>query len=82
MILDHATGVQAFDRLLTRHPDDGMVFLERGEAAEHLRLLDQAEADHEQAEAHLTSPHWKEVGRLARTPNPRDTHAKRPRPHS
>lgn len=65
MILNRTAGAEEFDRLLARYPNDGMLFLERGEAAEHLNLLDEAEADYRRVEAHLTSPHWKDVARLA-----------------
>ena len=65
MLRDRAEGAQEFARLFEKYPDDGMLFLERGEAFECLGLLDEAETDYHQAEAHLTSPHWKQVAALA-----------------
>jgi hypothetical protein len=65
MLLNRSAGAEDFERLLARHPADGMLFLERGEAFEWLKLLDEADADYRQAEVRLTSPHWKEVARLA-----------------
>ena len=56
MVIERFEGAAQFERLLAKHPNDGMLFLERGEAFEHLRLLDEAEADYTQAEACLTSP--------------------------
>ena len=65
MVIERFDGTAEFERLLAKHPNDGMLFLERGEAFEYLKLLDEAEADYTQAEGCLTSPHWKEVARVA-----------------
>ena len=65
MLVDLAAGKREFERLFATHPDDGMLFLERGVAFELLGLVDEATADYEAAQVHLTSPHWKQVARLA-----------------
>lgn len=65
MLHDRDAGNRQFRRLFELHPDDGMIFYERAEAFEHLGLLDEAEADYKHAERFLTSPHWKDVARLA-----------------
>jgi hypothetical protein len=65
MLRDRDAGTRQFEKLFALHPDDGMIFYERAEAFEHLGLLNDAEADYKRAERFLTSPHWKDVARLA-----------------
>ena len=54
-------GEALFERLLSRHPDDGMVILERGEGRERAGRRDQALADYRAAAAALTVPQWQHV---------------------
>src|SRR3989442_2283790 len=65
LALNRDDGTSMFEQLVRRHPEDGMIFYERGEAFEHLGFLDQAEQDFTEAARLLTSPHWKDVARLA-----------------
>ncbi len=65
MALDPRLGEHAFDELLRRHPEDGMVFYERGEAFEYLGDIQRARQDYERAEQFILMPQWKAVVRRA-----------------
>jgi hypothetical protein len=65
MVLDPRLGEHAFDELLSKHPEDGMVFYERGEAFEYLGDLQRARQDYERAEQLILMPQWKAVVRRA-----------------
>ncbi len=65
MALDPQVGDRPFEILLQKHPSDGMVLYERGEAFEYLGAWDRAEHDYEEAEQLLILPQWKAVARRA-----------------
>ena len=60
MVQDRAAGEVQFQRLLARHPDDGMVYFERAEAYRQLGQHALALADYEQAVPLLQLKEWKQ----------------------
>jgi hypothetical protein len=56
---DRAVGEAEFQGLLATHPDDGMIYLKRGEACNRLGARDLAAADYRRAEGLLALEDWK-----------------------
>lgn len=65
MMRNPQLGDRPFGQLLSKYPQDGMIFYERGEAFEYLNELERAERDYAEAERLLPLPHWKLVARRA-----------------
>jgi tetratricopeptide (TPR) repeat protein len=61
LALNKAKGESLFRKLLESFPNDGMVYYERAESYEYLRLLDLSESDYATAERFSPVRHWKEV---------------------
>lgn len=66
MIRDPQAGEAAFERLITMHPADGMVYLSRGQAYEALEQYANAVADYERAENCFPLARWRETAYNAR----------------
>ncbi len=56
---DRAAGEAEFQRLLTAHPNDGMIYFKRGEAYEELGARDLAATDYRRAEGLFPLDEWK-----------------------
>jgi hypothetical protein len=65
LVLNRSKGETTFKRLLQSHPEDGMIYYERGEAYEYLKEFDLAETDYQTASKLLYAEHWREVARKA-----------------
>ena len=63
MMLKPQSAKQRFDQLLSKHGQDGMIFYERGEAAEYLGDVKSAERDYSKAVRLLPLEHWRVVAR-------------------
>jgi tetratricopeptide (TPR) repeat protein len=65
LVQNQTKGEGAFQALMGKYPDDGMLYYSRGEGYECLGLWDAAIADYKEAERLLPAPHWKEVAKGA-----------------
>jgi Flp pilus assembly protein TadD len=66
-LTDRAVGEAEFQRLLSAHPNDGMIYFKRGEAYEGLGVRDHAAADYRRAEELFPLEEWKDRARQALT---------------
>ena len=60
---DEAEGERRFKELLSRYPDDGMVYFKRGVAYEAIGRPERAQEDYSQAEALFPMREWKNLAR-------------------
>jgi hypothetical protein len=65
MALGPRLGEEAFADLLLKHPEDGIVFYERGEAFEYLGDFQRARQDYERAGQLLPMRHWRTIAGMA-----------------
>jgi len=63
LAFNRSKGEVAFKHLFEVYPNDGMVYYERGEAYEYLKVLDRAESDYRTAEGLFPLKHWKAIAR-------------------
>ena len=65
MVSNIIEGEKLFDKLLSQHPNDGMIYFKRGEAYEALGNNDMAAKDYQIAIALFPMPEWKSRGKAA-----------------